>query len=239
MKRNTLTHQLRKVLRRSTTKRWQRFLASIAGIGMAGAGTLTKADTSTTLTGLTLPGNVPVPLNHGSNAEVTLAWDQLGWEQYGTLNYAGGWNGRGNVYQMEYNDQTITFTPTSSLVKVTIEDFFLDEWAGGGNTSSTWSVTGSSSGVIASGNWVDFDNAHDPFDGGRSLVTADAMGIPGETLTLSFFNLDSFNGGGFDSYLAMDNLVFHTTVVPEPTTAVMAWLGISGLGALAMRRKRK
>jgi hypothetical protein len=36
----------------------------------------------------------------------------------------------------------------------------------------------------------------------------------------------------------MDNLVFHTSLVPEPTTALMAWMGIAGLGAMAMRRKR-
>jgi uncharacterized protein (TIGR03382 family) len=37
----------------------------------------------------------------------------------------------------------------------------------------------------------------------------------------------------------MDNLVFSTSIaVPEPATAVMAWMGIAGLGAMAMRRKR-
>jgi uncharacterized protein (TIGR03382 family) len=37
----------------------------------------------------------------------------------------------------------------------------------------------------------------------------------------------------------MDNLTFSTTVIPEPATAVMAWLGVGGLGAMAIRRKRK
>jgi hypothetical protein len=53
-----------------------------------------------------------------------------------------------------------------------------------------------------------------------------------------FENFDSFSGGGYDSYQAMDNLVFSTTIVPEPATAVMVWLGVGGLGASAMRRKR-
>jgi MYXO-CTERM domain-containing protein len=201
---------------------------------------LAQADTSTTLTGL--PGGPPfnqnVPVNHGSNAEVTLVWD-TDFDQYGTAEYAGGWNGRGNVYQMEYTFQTIIFDPTGTREKVTINQLFLDEWELGGNTYSDWSVTTPRREVIASGTWDDFNNANDPADaGGRSLVSINATGRPGQTLTLTFNNPDSLSGGGFDSYLAMDNLTFSTTVVPEPATAVLAWLGVGGLGALAMRRKR-
>ncbi|MEX0612161.1 MAG: PEP-CTERM sorting domain-containing protein [Pirellulales bacterium] len=230
-----VTNWLSKFERRSSRRR---VLASLAAAGVAGMGSLAQADTSTTLTGLTAPGNVPVPINHGSNAEVTLTWDQLGWDQYGTLNYAGGWNGRGNVYQMEYNTQTILFNPVSNA-SVTIGEFFLDEWAGGTNTSSTWSVR-TQNNVIASGTWNLKDNVNDPGDaGGRDLIVVNAVGPPGRSLLLEFTNLDSNNGGGYDSYLAMDNLVFSTTIVPEPATAVMAWMGIGGLGAMAMRRKRK
>lgn len=216
-------------------------MASVAGIGVAGAGSMSQADTSTTLTGL--PGGAPfnqnVPVNHGSNAEVTLVWD-TNWDQYGTAEYAGGWNGRGNVYQMEYDTQTIHFYPTNRRVQVSIASMFLDEWAYGGNTSSTWSVTGTKSGLIASGTWDDFNNANDPGDGGgRTQVVMNAVGDNAERLTLELFNLPASQGGGFDSYLAMDNLVFSTSIaVPEPATAVMAWMGIAGLGALAMRRKR-
>ena len=123
--------------------------------------------------------------------------------------------------------------------KVTINQLFLDEWALGGNTFSDWSVTGSKSGLIASGTWDDFNNANDPNDeGGRTLVPINAMGDNAEQLILAFNNPDSLSGGGFDSYLAMDNLAFSTSLVPEPATAVMAWMGIGGLGAMAMRRKR-
>jgi hypothetical protein len=231
-----VTNWLRKFERGPSRRR--RVLATLAAAGVAGAGTLAQADTSTTLTGLTAPGNVDVPQTHGDNAEVDLTWDS-NWDQYGTLNYAGGWNGRGNVYQMEYDTQTITFDPTGTRAKVTISEFYLDEWAGGGNTSSTWSVKTPNGATIASGVWNLKDDANDPGDaGGRDLITLNATGRPGQTLTLSFGNLDSFNGGGFDSYLAMDNLVFSTTIVPEPATAVLAWLGVGGLGALAMRRKR-
>lgn len=230
--------ELRKQLLRISSKK-RKLLASVAAAGVVGSGSLAQADTTTTLTGLTAPGNTDVPQTHGDNAEVDLTWHP-NWDQYGTLNEAGGWNGRGNVYQMEYDIQDITFAPTTPNIKVKITSFELDEYAGGGNTSSTWAVSGPLSGVIASGLWNLRDNAHDPIDlGGRDLIFANAVGAAGETLTLTFTNADSLNGGGFDSYLAMDNLVFSTMIVPEPTTAVMAWLGVGGLGALAMRRKRK
>jgi hypothetical protein len=234
-----VTNWLRK-FERCKSRRRRKLFTTLAAAGVASMGSLAQADTSTTLTGLTAPGNVPVPINHGSNAEVTLSWDQTGWDQYGTLNYAGGWDGRGDVYQMEYDTQSITFAPTAPYIKVTIEDFDLDEWGGGGNTYSDWSVTGTSSGLIASGTWDLKNNVNDPNDlGGRDLITVNAVGDPGETLTLLFTNLPDSMGGGYDSYLAMDNLTFNTMVIPEPATAVMAWLGVGGLGAMAMRRKRK
>jgi hypothetical protein len=94
------------------------------------------------------------------------------------------------------------------------------------------------SGVLASGTWTDENTANDPGDGGgRTQIFPNAAGVAGETLTLLFSNPPS-PVGGFDSYLAMDNLVFSSAVIPEPATAVMAWLGVGALGAMAMRRKR-
>ena len=172
--------------------------------------------------------NDPVPVAHGSTAEATLAWSVAPniWDQY------ADWDGRGDVYQIDQRMTDITFTPASALIKITVQDFELDEYTGGGATNCLWSVTGSSSGLIASGNWTDFFVAN----GGRSLVTANATGAPGETLTLAF---DHSGSMGYISYLAMDNLTFLSMVVPEPATAVLAWMGVGGLGALAMRRKRK
>jgi hypothetical protein len=202
--------------------------ATLAAVSLAGGGSLVQADTTTMLTGLGST-NDPVPANHGSNAEVALTWDAT-WDQY------ADWNGRGDVYQIDERIGTILFAPASPSIKVTINSFEFDEWAGGGNTSANWSVNGSTSGVLASGTWTDKNTANDPTDaGGRTLISPNAMGLLGETLTLVF---DHTASGGSISYLAMDNLTFSSTVIPEPSTAVMAWLGIGGLGALAMRRKR-
>jgi MYXO-CTERM domain-containing protein len=203
--------------------------ATLAAAGMASAGSLVHADTSTTLTGLGAT-NTPIPAGHGSNAEVTLAWSPE-WQQY------ADWNGRGDVYQIDQRITSLTFTPTSPTIQVKINSFEFDEWAGGGNTSADWSISGSTSGLFVSGTWTDKNTANDPTDaGGRTLITPNGLGLPGETLTLVF---DHTASAGSISYLAMDNLVFSTTVIPEPSTAVMAWLGVGGLGALAMRRQRK
>ena len=131
---------------------------------------------------------------------------------------------------------SIMFAPTSPNIRVWINSFEFDEWAGGGDTTAAWRISGSTSGEFVSGIWTDKNTANDPNDsGGRTLVTPSAIGLAGETLTLTF---DHSASAGFISYLAMDNLTFSSIVIPEPATAVMAWLGVGGFGAMAMRRKR-
>jgi hypothetical protein len=224
--------RLRTVKAARTPKRGNRIAASLAAAGLAACGAVAQADTATTLTGLPAT-NDNIPVGHGSNADVTLSWsepDPAGddWDQY------AAWDGRGDVYQINDEMASISLAPTAANIKITMESFFLDEYAGGDDTSVMWSVTGSSSGVLASGTWVDKNTANDPTDvGGRTQISPMAMGIAGETLTVLF---DQTNSGGYVSYLAMDNLTFLTTVIPEPSSAVLA---LGGLGALAMRRKRK
>jgi hypothetical protein len=222
-------HRHHNVHERTRRNRRKGFVTSLAAAGFVTGGSLAQADTFTTLTGLS-DTNMDVPVNHGSNAEATLAW-ATEWDQY------ANWDGRGDVYQVDQRTANIVFTPANAGVKITINSFELDEYAGGGDTSLVWSVTGSTSGLISSGLWDNFNAANDPTDaGGRSLEIATAVGLPGETLTVLF---DHSNSQGAISYLAMDNLTFSTMIIPEPATAVMTWLGVGGLGAMAMRRKRK
>jgi hypothetical protein len=225
----------RKKLNRSVSKRRKRILASLAAASVAGGGSLAQGNITATLTGV--PGsvtNASIPPGHGSTAETTLAWSAVptdsNWDQYTE------WDGRGDVYQINDRTANIMFTPVSANIRVTVNSFEFDEWAGGGNTSAMWSVMGTSSGLIASGNWTNKNTANDPNDlGGRTLISPNATGAPGEKLTLAF---DHSASGGLISYLAMDNLTFSSRVIPEPTSAIMAWLAVGGLGALAMRGKR-
>ncbi len=215
-------------LNRQAIQRRKRLATTCVAVGVAGMmSSLAHADISSTLTGLGAT-NADVPVNHGSTAETILTWD-TNWDQY------SDWNGRGDVYQIDRIMASVLFVPVAGNIRVAINEFVLDEWGGGGDTSSRWSVNGSVSGAMASGNWNDFNTAHDPQDfGGRSVVHVAALGLPGESLTLAF----EHDGTGTISYLAMDNLAFSSTVVPEPALASMAWLGVTGLGALAMRRKK-
>jgi PEP-CTERM motif-containing protein len=153
---------------------------------------------------------------------IDLTWG-LGYQTY------TGWDGRGNVGQLDFNSTTnitLTFTPTSGF-GVLINSFVLDEWAGGGDMSVSWSVF-DNIGNLASGVWTNSTA------GGRNTIST-GLGAgnvrTGEAVTLRFI-LNS----GAPSYVALDNLTFDQ--VPEPSTVALGALGL-GLGALAMRRRRK
>lgn len=141
------------------------------------------------------------------------------------------WNGRGHVLQTQYDSSPsldIVFTPTVGY-GVLITSFDLDEYAGGGASSISWSIMNGLT-TIVSGTWTDFLVAN----GGRSTVNtgmtqAQAVANAGSPISLVF----TINGGK-GSYQAMDNLAFDQ-VIPEPSTSVLSGLA---LGALALRRRR-
>ena len=198
-------------------------LAALAGLAIATG----SANAATTLTGLGAT-NAPVPSDHGSNAvgtpNVTLDWSTGGnWDQY------ANWDGRGDSYQLQSSSVgspgRIVFTPDAGFA-ATITSFDLDEWAGGGATTVDWSISGGTSGTLASGTWDDFSIAN----GGRSTVTPNVTGANGEALTLSLGQ-----SGGNGEYLALDNLAFDQVTIPEPSS--VALLGLGGLGVLLRRRR--
>jgi hypothetical protein len=117
-------------------------------------------------------------------------------------------------------------TPTAGF-GVRLASFDLDEWQGGGDGNITWSVTGATSGALASGNFAMANT------GGRKTVSPGVSGQLGEVLTLSL----QLNTGG-PSYFALDNLTF--AQVPEPSALALGALGAVGaLGAAAMRRRKR
>lgn len=174
----------------------------------------------TNLTGLAAT-NSAVPADHGSNAagtpDTSLTWTG-NWDQY------AAWDGRGDAYQIEGSSVgspiKIDFFPSSGNA-VKIISFDLDEWVGGGNTEVAWTISGASSGNLASGTWSNFNSANDASDaGGRSTITPNVTGTSGETLTLSFAQTS-----GQASYLAVDNLTFDQVVI-EPDNSVPTVLNI-------------
>jgi hypothetical protein len=212
--------------RRSNPRRRRKVFA--AAFGMACLG-VPAANAETVLTGLTAT-NEDVPTDHGSFApgtpDIGLTWGG-NWDQY------DGWpNDPGDgVYQIDGASDgevshTIQFAPNAGW-NVKLLSLDLNVWPGGGATDVDWSVDGSVSGNLGSG-------TYSTADGTVSSNAVDFMGTGAETLTLTLSQMT-----GIGSYLAMDNLAFDQVQVPEPTGFGLALAGIGGLGALAIRRRRK
>ena len=77
-----------------------------------------------------------------------------------------------------------------------------------------WTISGDTSGTLASGAWDNFSIANDPADaGGRSMIRPNVTGSDGEALILSFAQTS-----GDGTYLAMDNLTFNQVMTSPDTT---------------------
>jgi hypothetical protein len=228
-------------------------LLRLAALGAAGLALTPSVHAATVLTGITDDGvantgdetNDNVPAGHGSNAtgtpDISLTWSPTGafnsstgpgWQIY------HGWPGGGDVYQLDgpasgYTgvvDYTIAFTPSSATIAVVLTSVSLNDWSGPAtpglaDTTLDWSVTGSSSGLLGSGTGLVVS------DGTVQPLNFGIQGAGGEILTLRF---TPTSGAG--SYFAIDNLSFDQVSVPEPSGAILA---AAGLGAMALRRRRR
>ncbi len=222
-------------------------LRKLAASGAAGLAFVQSLQAVTVLTGTGDPDlhNQPVPASHGSNApgtpDITLLWAPATgspsprWESY------DDWDGEPQAYQLDYLigdrvyngsvDYTVAFTPSLPTVAVILTSITLNNWVGGSNPDTTlnWSITGSISGLLggSTGVLVSDGSTQDLFFNGVEGI----QGLGGETLTLTLTPT-----GGRGSYFAVDNLTFDQITIPEPSGAVLA---ATGLGALALRRRRK
>lgn len=174
--------------------------------------------------------------SNGVNWDVTTgAWGFVGapdialtWTATGTgFQTYTGWDGRGNVIQLDSNSGgglfDITFSPNADRA-VHIKSFELDAWVGGGDHEVQWSILDNADNQLSGGTWTR-DNV-----GGRDAISPAFTGNLGQELTLRFQTVS-----GAPSYLALDNLTF-AQAIPEPTSAALL-CGL-GLGAIAMRRRR-
>ncbi|HAB18548.1 MAG TPA: PEP-CTERM sorting domain-containing protein [Verrucomicrobiota bacterium] len=217
------------------------------GLGMVGLAAVQSANATTEITfgGFTENNiNISDIPNYGNNVtadsadyvvsvgaagitgtpNIQLVWG-VGYQTY------TDWDGRGNVAQTDYNaaggpDIDLILAPPSGY-GVLISSFDLDAYAGGGDVSVSWSIF-DIEGTLASGVWTQTDA------GGRNTITTGLTVAdihPGEAVTLRLSRTS-----GAPSYLAMANLTFDQ--VPEPSTVALCAAGL-GLGALAMRRRRK
>lgn len=224
-------------------------LLRLAALGAAGLSFVHATQAATVLTGIVEDGilntgdetNDNLPANHGSNApgtpDIALTWAPTGPFNANTANgwqIYHGWPVGGNAYQLDragnpYNGgitYSIAFTPSSATIAVALTSIDLNDWSGGtpAGTTLNWNVTGSVSGVLGSGTGVSITDT-------VVALNLGFQGVGGEIVTL---NLIPTAGAG--SYFAVDNLSFDQVSVPEPSGAILA---AAGLGAMALRRRRK
>jgi len=209
----------------------KKFIRTSAIAGSVSLATILGASGATILTGDTVTGNnTPIPLAHGSNEagtlNIALAWtSSQKWDSY------DDWNGRGETYQMENANAgesfTIAFTADAGF-NTTLTSLDIDIWAGGGTFIVDWAITGATSGSLATG------QSTASTTGLNAVNFGGITGAGSEEVTLTL----TMNAGstGTGSYLAMDNLSFDQVAVPEPSSSLLA---VAGLGAMAMRRRRK
>jgi len=203
----------------------------------AGAfGLASTAGAATVLDFVTGLGNGDgMPDTYGDNAagtaNIDLTWNTAGdstsadiWDSY------AGWDGRGEVGQYDIGGPgsvTVSFTADAGFGTF-VTSFDLDEFAGGGDTVVNWELVGTG----FSGTWDDFSDAN-AGNGGRTTINT---GMTAGDAVAGTLVLQLTLVSGTSSYQAMDNLAFDQAVIPEPGSAMLA---LGGLGALAMRRKRK
>ncbi|GAA5482045.1 hypothetical protein [Haloferula sargassicola] len=192
----------------------------LAAIGAAGCALANALHAASLLTGTGLANNQDVPATYGSyltgTPNIGIDWSPVGnggWQTYSEAGWThpSALNETGTgVYQMDEADPgkayQIVFSPDEGF-NVLLSSVDFNVYTGGGDFHIDWTVTGSSSGALASG-------VHDaPTDGASTLSFGNLTGSVAEELTLV---LKIGSGSGTNSYLAIDNLAFDQVADTEP-----------------------
>jgi hypothetical protein len=209
----------------------------------AGVGSCTaQADITSTLIGTSLGNNLAIPDNHGSTAEATLVWSPDGGTPSTTWD-AWNWPNSGveGAYQIDGLRPWISFTPIAGH-RVGFNSVDLNLFSGPNGPINyeirIWAGTapGADGTELALFSGVAANNfpVYNANDSTITPVNMNFFGSFDQALTIEF--RQNLASGQFASYLAMDNFTFQTQAIPEPGT--LAVLGLAGLGATMMRRRR-
>jgi PEP-CTERM motif len=182
-----------------------------------------------------------------STANWTLTWESIQFDPDPVISFVGGFS---NLLAVPTDFVLATASPVAPLISSLIggSTFVTVSDANGDGAGTLKNITGlpGYSGTIDGANALDLLNPFNitvPFAGGVAGTSASA-GLPGPTIpdgpVVAFIGITQrFNLTGHDNATFNSTFRVEEAVVPEPSSIILAGLGVLGLLCCAWRRRRK